>query len=230
MTEPFSRKIHLDSTIRLPKTRPINQIFKVGYSQPKEMGSSMIELLLATALALIAASSAAKIINKVYDSGLNRRAAATSAIEVAISNDLAWFRQYAMLWRLQNGPFDADALSNNVTHTPTAYTQDTPNEYTPIACNSPDMDMATTFRDDAASSSTHVSPINSPPYPFISNELSQSITLPVVASKYKLFRMLEPGPVRGTLKITYTLTNPDYVVPTIFTRSSSLYLPAAGWC
>ena len=228
MIELRPKKIHLDSTIRLAKTGLVKQFFKVASNQTKDVGSSLIELLLATALALIAASSAAKIISKVYDSGLNRRAAATSAIEVAISNDLAWFRQYAMLWRLQNGPFDADALSNNVTHTPTAYTQDTPNEYTPIACNSPD--MATTFRDDAASSSTHVSPINSPPYPFISNELSQSIALPVVASKYKLFRMLEPGPVRGTLKITYTLTNPDYVVPTIFTRSSSLYLPAAGWC
>ena len=228
MIELRPKKIHLDSTIRLAKSGLVKQFFKVASNQTKDVGSSLIELLLATALALIAASSAAKIINKVYDSGLNRRAAATSAIEVAISNDLAWFRQYAMLWRLQNGPFDADALSNNVTHTPTAYTQDTPNEYTPIACNSPD--MATTFRDDAASSSTHVSPINSPPYPFISNELSQSIALPVVSSKYKLFRMLEPGPVRGTLKITYTLTNPDYVVPTIFTRSSSLYLPAAGWC
>ena len=228
MIELCPKKIHLDSTIRLAKTGLVKQFFKVASNQTKDLGSSLIELLLATALALIAASSAAQIISKVYDSGLNRRAAATSAIEVAISNDLAWFRQYAMLWRLQNGPFDADALSNNVTHTPTAYTQDTPNEYTPIACNSPD--MATTFRDDAASSSTHVSPINSPPYPFISNELSQSIALPVVASKYKLFRMLEPGPVPGTLKITYTLTNPDYVVPTIFTRSSSLYLPAAGWC
>ena len=228
MIELRPKNIHLDSTIRLAKTGLVKQFFKVASNQTKDVGSSLIELLLATALALIAASSAAKIISKVYDSGLNRRAAATSAIEVAISNDLAWFRQYAMLWRLQNGPFDADALSNNVTHTPTAYTQDTPNEYTPIACNSPD--MATTFRDDAASSSTHVSPINSPPYPFISNELSQSIALPVVSSKYKLFRMLEPGPVRGTLKITYTLTNPDYVVPTIFTRSSSLYLPAAGWC
>ena len=228
MIELRPKKIHLDSTIRLAKSGLVKQFFKVASNQTKDVGSSLIELLLATALALIAASSAAKIISKVYDSGLNRRAAATSAIEVAISNDLAWFRQYAMLWRLQNGPFDADALSNNVTHTPTAYTQDTPNEYTPIACNSPD--MATTFRDDAASSSTHVSPINSPPYPFISNELSQSIALPVVSSKYKLFRMLEPGPVRGTLKITYTLTNPDYVVPTIFTRSSSLYLPAAGWC
>jgi hypothetical protein len=169
--------------------------------------------------------------SKVYDSGLNRRAAATSAIEVAINNDLAWFRQYAMLWRLQKGPFDADALSNNVTHTPTPYTKDTSNEYTPdvIACNSP-AGMATAFRVNAASSSTHESPINSPPYPFISNELSQSIALPAVASKYNLSRKLEPGSVPGTLTITYTLSNPDYAVPLIFTRSSSLYLPAAGWC
>jgi hypothetical protein len=165
--------------------------------------------------------------SKVYESGLNRRAAATSAIEVAINNDLAWFRQYAVLWRLQKGPFDADALSNNVTHTPTPYTKDTSNEYTPIACNS--SGMATAFRVNAASSSTHESPINSPPYPFISNELSQSIALPAVASKYNLSRKLEPGSVPGTLKITYTLTDPD-VVTTFFTRSSSLYLPAAGWC
>jgi type II secretory pathway pseudopilin PulG len=227
MIEPLSIKIYLKRTIRLPKTRPVNQIFKVGSSQTQEMGSSLIELLLATALALIAASSAAQIMSELYDRGLNRRAAATSAIEVAISNDLAWFRQYAMLWRLQKGPFDANALSNSVTHTPTAYTQDTPNQYTPIACNSPD--MATTFRDNAANTNTHVSPINSPPQPFISNELSQSIALPVVASKYKLSRKLEPGLVPGTLKITYTLTDPD-VVTTFFTRSSSLYLPAAGWC
>jgi hypothetical protein len=227
MIEPLFIKIYLERTIRLPKTRLVNQIFKVGSSQTQEMGSSLIELLLATALALIAVSSAAQIMGKLYDSGLNRRAAATSAIEVAISNDLAWFRQYAVLWRLQQGPFDDNTLSNNVTHTPAAYTQGTPNEYTPINCNSPD--MATTFRNNAADSNTHVSPINSPPYPFISNELSQSIALPVEASKYNLSRKLEPGPVPGTLKITYTLTDPD-VVPTIFTRSSSLYLPAAGWC
>ena len=227
MIELRPKKIHLDSTIRLAKSGLVKQFFKVASNQTKDVGSSLIELLLATALALIAASSAAKIISKVYDSGLNRRAAATSAIEVAISNDLAWFRQYAMLWRLQKGPFDANALSNIVTHTPTAYTQDTPNEYTPIDCNSPD--MATTFRDNAANPNTHVSPINSPPHPFISNKLSQSIALPVVASKYKLSRKLEPGPVPGTLKITYTLTDPD-VVTTFFTRSSSLYLPAAGWC
>ena len=211
------------------QTQNKHPIFKINSCQSKAAGSSIIELLIATFLALIAASSAAQIMNKLYDSGLNRRAAATSAIEVAISNDLAWFRQYAMLWRLQKGPFDAKALSNSVTHTPTAYTQaqNTPNEYTPIACNSPD--MATTFRDNAANTNTHVSPINSPPHPFISNELSQSITLPVVASKYKLSRKLEPGLVPGTLKITYTLTDSD-VVTTFFTRSSSLYLPAAGWC
>jgi hypothetical protein len=228
MIEPLSIKIHLDITILHPKTKPINQFFKVRSRQTKEIGSSIIELLLATFLALIAASTAAQIMSKLYDSGLNRRAAATSAIEVAISNDLAWFRQYAVLWRLQSGPFDAGTLSNNVTHTPTAYTQATSIQYTPIACNSPG--MATTYRVNAASSSTHESPINSPPYPFISNDLPQSISLPAVASKYNLSRKLEPGPENGTLKITYTLTNPNYVVPTIFIRSSSLYLPAAGWC
>lgn len=225
MIELRPKKIHLDSTICLAKTRLVKQLFKVASNHTKDLGSSLIELLLATALALIAASSAAQIMSKVYDSGLNRRAAATSAIEVAISNDLAWFRQYAVLWRLQKGPFNA--LSNNVTHTPTAYEKHTSNEYTPIACNSPG--MATAFRDDAADSSTHESPINSPPYPFISNEESQSIALPAVASKYNLSRKLEPGSVPGTLKITYTLTDPDKVT-TFFTRSSSLYLPAAGWC
>jgi len=228
MIELRPKKIHLDSTIRLPRTRLVKQFFKVASNQTKDVGASLIELLLATALALIAASSAAQIMSKVYESGLNRRAAATSAIEIAISNDLAWFRQYAMLWRLQKGPFDDDALSNNVTHTPTPYEKATPNEYTPIACNS--SGMATAFRVNSASSSTHESPINSPPYPFISNELSQSIALPAVASKYNLSRKLEPGPVPGTLTITYTLSNPDYAVPLIFTRSSSLYLPAAGWC
>jgi hypothetical protein len=228
MIESFSRKINLDSTIRLPQTKSVNQIVKVKTSKTKEMGSSLIELLLATFLALIVMSSAAQIISKLYDSGLNRRTAATSAIEVAISNDLAWFRQYAELWRLQKGPFIASDLSNNVTNTPTAYTQDTSNEYTPIACNT--SGMATNFRVNAASSSTHESPINSPPYPFISNDLPQSINLPAIASNYNLTRKLEPGTEPGTLKITYTLTNSAYAMPLIFTRSISLYLPAAGWC
>lgn len=231
MIEPFSRKINWDTT-RLPQTKSVNQIVKVKTSKTKEMGSSLIELLLATFLALIVMSSAAQIISKLYDSGLNRRTAATSAIEVAISNDLAWFRQYAELWRLQKGPFIASDLSNNVTNTPTAYTQATSNQsiqYDPIACNTSG-GMATNFRVNAASSSTHESPINSPPYPFISNDLPQSINLPAIASNYNLTRKLEPGTEPGTLKITYTLTNSAYAMPLIFTRSISLYLPAAGWC
>jgi hypothetical protein len=195
----------------------------------------MIELLLASALALFAASTAARMMNNFYNSGMNRRAAATSVIEVAISNDLAWFRQYAVLWRLQSGPFNN--LSLDVTHTPNPYIQipnanpfNLTNRYQVLPeCNANINAIATAFQNDAANSTTYVAPINSPPNNnSVPNDNSESsIILPAVASGHNLTRVIQPGPVKGTLTITYTLRRSG---TNLFDRSSSIYLPAAGWC
>jgi hypothetical protein len=207
-----------------------NQVLKAASNQSKAMGSSLIELLLATAFALFAAGTAARIMNNLYNSGLNRRAAATSAIEVAISNDLAWFRQYAVLWRLLKGPFPD--LSTQVTHTTIPYEpipnpnpSNLSNKYEPIRCNTNAMAIA--FRDDAATSTTYVAPINSPPNPVPNNNSPTTIALPAVASGFTLVRRIEAGPTFGTLTIAYAVNSP---AANIFERSSSIYLPAAGWC
>lgn len=194
----------------------------------------MIELLLASALALFAASTAAQMMNNFYNSGMNHRAAATSVIEVAISNDLAWFRQYAVLWRLQKGPFHN--LSTQVTHTPDPYNQiptanpfNLSNRYQVLPeCGASTTAIATAFQNDAASSTTYVAPINSPPNAVPNDNSSSPIALvAAVASGYTLARVIQPGPTLGTLTITYTLSR---LGTNLFERSSSIYLPAAGWC
>jgi hypothetical protein len=229
MTKIFSKQFQSTHVKCVKIIQLENSRFKSNTGQSKTVGSSMIELLLAVFLALVAVSTSAELMSKFNNSGLNRRAAATSAIEVAISNDLAWFRQYAKLWRLQEGPFKTNALSKSVTHTAIDYTKSTSSKvYTPISCNS--SEMATTFRTNAAALTTHVSPINSPPYTFLNNDKKQEIILPAVTSKYKLERELIAGSVSGTLNITYTLTESDKPGNTIFKRSNSVYLPAAGWC
>jgi hypothetical protein len=54
------------------------------------------------------------------------------------------------------------------------------------------------------------------------------LNLPQSASGYKLERKIESG--KGSLIISYTLTNPAFDNPLVFRRFSSIYLPAAGWC
>lgn len=215
-----------------------NQKFRVVSCDFKEMGSTIIELLLATALALVAINASAQLINKLNTSGLNRRGAATSAIQVAISNDLAWFRQYAVLWRMQKGPFST--LPIEVTKlTSSSYMQriSPSNQYEPPpGCLASKTEMASKFQNDAASlilpsNNQPPNPINSPPNTVpidVTPVTSTTVNLPESASGYILERTIQPDSnTKGTLTITYTLTqsgNP------IFERSSSLYLPAAGWC
>jgi hypothetical protein len=187
MAKLFPEKVHLDGTSRLQKSRNNNQIFKVIPSKNKHIGSSIVELLLATTLALTAASVSAQMISRLYTSGMNSRAAANSAVEVAINNDLARYRQQAVNWkRIAIGP------TYNV----------------PLGCGGT-IDMAKDFLETV----THT-----------------TISLPSTASGYTLSRAIKSdNDVSGAVIITYTLTVPSTTTP-IFVRSSSLYLPAAGWC
>jgi hypothetical protein len=187
----FLKKNHLDDISCLQKPRTNNQIFEFSSSKNKDNGSSMVELLLATTLALIAVNTSADLINKLYTSGLYNRAAANSAVEVAINNDLARYRQQAVNW-------NRNAIG--------------PNYNVPLRCGGT-IDMAEDFLETV----THT-----------------AISLPSTASGYTLSRAIQPdNSVSGAVRITYTLTVPGTApntTTTIFVRSSSLYLPAAGWC
>jgi hypothetical protein len=240
-------KINLTGTNHLKKPKQKNQIFNIASSQIQELGSSMIELLIATVLALAAASSSVQIINSLNTTGLNRRAAATSAIEVAISNDLAWFRQYAVLWRMQTGPFetlDTELIDRVTNLSSSTYSKRSPNSLStyeqPPGCPSATTTTTTTamaeqFQDDAAnlymylpSNDQPPNPINAPPNTVPADDTLITIALPKSASGYTLNRKIQPnGSLLGVLTITYTLEQSS---TKIFERSSSLLLPAAGWC
>ena len=199
MAKLFPEKIRLDGTSRLLKRRKINQISKVSSSKNKNIGSSMVELLVATTLALVAVNASAQLISRHYISGVNSRAAANRTVEVAINNDLAWFRRHAVLWQRNT--------SNLTYEIPTGCGEPTPPSTTATT-------MAAAFLSYANT--------NSVP--------NATISLPSSASGYTLSREIQPDPsVSGALTITYTLTVPGTSTP-IFVRSSSLYLPAAGWC
>jgi len=191
MAKLFPEKVHLDGTSRLQKSRNNNQIFKVLPSKNKHIGSSIVELLLATTLALTAASVSAQMISRLYTSGMNSRVAANSAVEVAINNDLAWYRQQAVNWRR-----NLSGLSYGV----------------PPGCGETTPPVTTMASD------------------FLVTVPTTTISLPSSASGYTLSRAIAPdNSVSGAVIITYTLTVPSTTTP-IFVRSSSLYLPAAGWC
>ena len=206
-----------------------NKGFRVAASQNKNLGSSMIELLIATVVALFAASAAAQIINNLNISGLNRRAGAGSAIDVAVNNDLTWFQQYAQYWRQLKGPYLS--LPIDVTKTSTYTSIQNSNESKVYAPNEPSEcvgnNMAISFLQDAASSSTYISPMNQPPNPISANGSSQIISLPNVASEYTLTRQIQPGTETGTLRITYTLKRSGAIQ---FIKNASVFLPASGWC
>jgi hypothetical protein len=208
MAKLFPEKVHLDGTSRLQKSRNNNQIFKVLPSKNKHIGSSIVELLLATTLALTAASVSAQMISRLYTSGMNSRAAANSAVEVAINNDLAWFRRYAVRWRRDPDP---SVLSYVV---PPGCGETTP----------PATTMANAFLSYANTSTTYSPSTDTNTVP------NSTISLPNSTSGYILTRVIQSDDnVSGALIITYTLTVPSTTTP-IFVRSSSLYLPAAGWC
>ena len=228
MTKLLSKPHNLPGFDRLLDPKPKNQMFNVASSRSKAMGSSLIELLLATALALFAVSTAAQLINSLNTSGLNRRAAATSAIEVAISNDLAWFRQYAVLWQLERGPYETGTLPKDVTQTDYEKTPpNTTNKYKePTGCST--SALANAFQKDAAKLKTDFDAIKKPPYDIPNGASTTTLDLPKSASGYILERKIQPNDVvSGTLTITYTLSKSG---TNIFERSSSVYLPAAGWC
>jgi len=227
MKKTLTKQIGLTGIRCLQQMQNKNPISNINSCQSKAAGSSMIELLIATFLALFAASTAAQIINKLNTSGLNHRAAANSAIEVAISNDLAWFRQYAVLWQLETGPYeilDEDVTQTNYTKDPTVKYKDHPGCGTPALAND--------FQKDAANFEKDFDSIKKPPYEVPKGTASITIDdLPKSSSGYKLKRRIEPNnDLPGTLTITYTLTNQAFDPPQIFERSTSLYLPAAGWC
>ena len=200
MAKLFPEKIHLDGTSRLRKPMSTNQIFKISSSKNKDIGSSMVELLLATTLALVAVNASAQLISRHYTSGMNRRAAANRAVEVAINNDLAWFRRYAVHWRRHN-------LNQPSYEQPPGCGETTP----------PATTMANEFLQYAIDSTTYL-------------PSTDTNNLPNSTSGYTLSRAIESdNSLSGALTITYTLTVPGTSTP-IFVRSSSLYLPAAGWC
>jgi len=232
MLNPLLKKHNLDGTHLLNKPRKNIQLFKVISGQTKEAGFSIIELLMASILALVAVNASAQLINHLSTSGLNRRAEATSAIEVAISNDLAWFRQYAVLWKLAEGPYTT--LQQAVAKTPykKLNSSNLSNKYNPNVgsskglCGTPAFSNA--FQKDAASLIVNYDSITKPPYDIPNGDSMTTINLPQSASGYKLERKLESEP--GNLIISYTLTNSAFDNPLIFERFSSIYLPAAGWC
>jgi hypothetical protein len=207
MAKLFPEKIQLDGTSRLQKPRYNNQISKVSSSKNKDIGSSMVELLLATTLALVAVNASAQLISRHYTSGMNRRAAANRAVEVAINNDLAWFRRYAVHWRRHN-------LNQPSYEQPPGCGETTP----------PATTMANEFLQYAIDSTTYLPSTDTNSVP------NATINLPNSTSGYTLSRAIESdNSLSGALTITYTLTVPGTSTP-IFVRSSSLYLPAAGWC
>jgi type II secretory pathway pseudopilin PulG len=231
MLKPLHKIHNLDGTHLLKKPRRNIQLFKVISSQTKEAGFSIIELLMASILALVAVNASAQLINHLSTSGLNRRTEATSAIEVAISNDLAWFRQYAKLWKLAEGPYTT--LQQTVAKTP--YKQlgssNLSNIYKPQTNICGTSAFANAFQKDAASLKVNFDSITKPPYDIPNGNSMTTLNLPKSASGYKLERRIEPdGNISGSLMISYTLTNPAFDNPLIFERFSSIYLPAAGWC
>jgi hypothetical protein len=207
MAKLFPEKIQLDGTSRLQKPRYNNQISKVLSNKNKDIGSSLVELLLATTLALVAVNASAQLISRHYTSGVNSRAAANRAVEVAINNDLAWFRRYAVHWRRHN-------LNQPSYEQPPGCGETTP----------PATTMANEFLQYAIDSTTYLPSTDTNSVP------NATINLPNSASGYTLSRAIESdNSLSGALTITYTLTVPGTSTP-IFVRSSSLYLPAAGWC
>jgi hypothetical protein len=228
MLIPLLKKHNLDGTHLLNKPRKNIQLFKVISGQTKEAGFSIIELLLASFIALVAVNATAQIINNISTSGLNRRAEATSAVEVAISNDLAWFQQYAVLWKLEEGPYTA--LQTAVAKTKyngKLSPPSNPNKYKPPSslCGTPA--FANEFQKDAASLKVNYDTLQLPPYKIPVGDSATTLDLPKSASGYKLERKIVYNDIAGSLKISYTLTFDD---SDIFKRFSSIYLPAAGWC
>ena len=235
MLKLLHKKHNLDGTHLLKGPRKNIQLFKVISGQTKGAGFSIIELLLASFIALVAVNASAQLINNISTSGLNRRAEATSAIEVVISNDLAWFRQYAKLWKLAEGPYTS--LQKTVTKTennykPLSKSSNLSNIYDPKKgsseglCGTPE--FASAFQKDAASLKINFDSITLPPYAIPNDDSMTTLKLPSSASGYKLERKIESE--KGSLIISYTLTNPAFDNPTVFRRFSSIYLPAAGWC
>lgn len=225
MPNPLLKKHYLDGSHLLKKSRKNIQLFKVISGQTKGAGFSIIELLLASFIALVAVNASAQIINNISTSGLNRRAEAISAIEVVISNDLAWFRQYAKLWKISEGPY----TSLQTTVAKTKYDKlSNSNKYNPPLnlCGTPA--FANEFQKDAASLKINFDSITLPPYAIPNGDSMTILKLPSSASGYKLERRIESE--LGSLTISYTLTNPAFDNPTVFRRFSSIYLPAAGWC
>jgi hypothetical protein len=191
----------------LRKSKQKNLLPRTLSSDVKDFGSSMVELLLATTLALVAVNASAQLISRHYASGVNSRAAANRAVEVAINNDLAWFRRYAVHWRRHN-------LNQPSYEQPPGCGETTP----------PATTMANEFLQYAIDSTTYLPSTDTNSVP------NATINLPNSASGYTLSRAIESdNSLSGALTITYTLTVPG-TSTSIFVRSSSLYLPAAGWC
>jgi len=231
MTKIATKTSNVAGVDRLLKPQRKNQIFMAAPSLSKTTGSSLIELLLAAVLALFAVSTAAQLISNLHNSGMNRRAAATNAIEAAINNDLTWFRQYALLWRLQRGPFKElliEVSKTNYTQIPNPNINNLFNEYQTLPeCATGTTAMATAFQNDAASLTTDFDSIKKTTNPVPNDQSETTIALPAVASDYKLVRKIYPGSMLGTLRITYYLSKSG---SEILRKSSSLYLPASGWC
>jgi type II secretory pathway pseudopilin PulG len=233
MLKSLHRKDFLGGTNLLEKSRKNFQLLNVNSSQNKEAGFSIIELLLATVMALVAVTASAQLINRLNTSGINSRAAANSAVEVAINNDLAWFRQYALLWQLKTGPYET--LPKAVTKTdysqiPSPNTANLSNEYAQHSgCGTPA--LANDFQKDAANIKDNFDALKKPPYDIPNGASTTTFNLPKSATGYKLVRKIESDISEpGSLTISYTLTNSTFVNPTVFKRFSSVYLPAAGWC
>jgi hypothetical protein len=88
--------------------------------------------------------------------------------------------------------------------------------------------LANAFQKDAAKLTTDFDAIKKPPFDIPNGASATTLDLPESASGYILERKIQPNDdVAGVLTIAYTLSKSG---TNIFERSSSIYLPVAGWC
>lgn len=183
-------------------------------------GLTMAELLIAFTIIAAVFTGLANV--SIGQMGYAKRSSSVNDVEAAISQDLAWLRSYARIWKLAEGPY---ALPISQTKTATYVQSTTSLKYQPDVedCDA-EANIAAAFLEDAASV------VTSPVRPFTVPTAPGATTLPLSgdASAFVLTRTISTdGAENNRIRVRYNLTGTD--APPL-TRNSSILIEAASWC
>ena len=210
-------------SLRLHADPPTRSGLHARNPQANQAAFTILEVLLAAAIAIVSASILFPLFNESLLVG--RQSTDRNLIEAATSLDLSWIKRYAKFWKMKSGPYP---LSGSHTKTTAAFQTSPVLDYECANSDLTTTNLSQQFISDAVSvASTADDVVPKLPYAFSSTANSQ-IPITNISPGYTLSRSVDTSN-QNRVYITYKVSSTNQK-PINFVREASIVLESVAWC